>query len=30
MVTYRKEMHIGAIVAVAMLAAQSLAAQGGA
>jgi len=30
MVTYRKEMHIGAIVAVAMLAAHSLAAQGGA
>src|SRR5881628_2624563 len=30
MVTYRKEMHIGAIVAVAMLTAHSLAAQGGA
>ncbi|HEX9348507.1 MAG TPA: hypothetical protein VF919_13090 [Gemmatimonadales bacterium] len=30
MLTYRKEMHIGAMVAVAMLAAQSLAAQGGA
>lgn len=30
MVTYRKQMHIGAIVAVAMLAAHPLAAQGGA
>ncbi len=30
MVTYRKQMHIGVIVAVAMLSAHSLAAQGGA